>query len=210
MRMTMTALLLALTALAAMAQTDVEQADKPEVAAQNYSYVDIAYMRIEIDDVDETAHGLGVTGSFELNDWFHLWVDSEAARLDVEGVDITGTAIGFGGGTHVALGENVSAYARAGYLWGETEVDLDAGYGVDVSLSEDGDGYSLGVGIRASVLPALELTIGAGVTSFEDESSTGWGGGALYSLTDRIAFGLGLSHGDDALSLSVGLRAYFK
>ena len=69
--------------------------------------------------------------------------------IDVETVDVTMTTIGVGIGTHTALTESVSTYARIGYVDAEVEAEWATEHGVDVSVSTDGNGYSLGAGIRA-------------------------------------------------------------
>ena len=128
----------------------------------------------------------------------------------VEDADLTATTIGAGVGTHTALTENVSTYARVGYVSAEVEVEWETGHDVDVSVSTDGNGYSLATGIRALVLPKLELSAGVSLVSIEDESETGLGGGLVYSLTHNVALGVGISVADDVIGAGVGMRFYFQ
>ena len=79
-----------------------------------------------------------------------------------------------------------------------------------VSVSTDGNGYVLGAGMRAWVLPRLELSVGVSLTAYEDESDTSVGGGLVYSLTDKVALGAVVSVADDAVGAALGARFYFK
>ena len=201
MKMTLTTLLLALMTVPAFAQSEA-----PAAKVHDYTLLDVSYMFMDIDGISENGHAFGVAGSVQMNDWFHLWGSGSVATID----PITTTTIGIGVGAHTALTENVSTYARLGYLYAEAEVELETWYGTDVSLSADGDGYSLGAGIRAAVSPQLELTGGVSLVSFEGESDAVVGGGLLYSLTDNVALSASLSVSDDIFGAGVGMRFYFQ
>ena len=207
MKMTMTALLLALAMLPALAQSDA-----PATTVHDYTYVDIGYqyLDIDVDNISEDAHGLGVAGGVQINDWFHLWASTSVSRIEMEYVNVTTTTIGIGMGAHTPLTDNVSTYARVGYVTAEAEVEWAIDRDVTGSISTDGNGYSLGAGIRASVLPKLELSAGLSLVSIEDESDTSLGAAVAYSLTHRVALVAGLSVADDVIGAAVGMRFYFQ
>lgn len=206
MKMTMTALLLALAMLPALAQSDA-----PAVTTHNdYTYVELGYQYLDFDDLAESGHGFGLAGGMQINDWFHLWAGSSLSTVDIEDAEVTATTVGVEVGAHTALPRSVSTYARVGYVRAEVEAEWATGQDVDVSVSADGDGYSLETGIRASVLPKLELSAGISLVSVEDESETGLGGGIVYSLTRNVALGVGISLADDVVGAGVGMRFYFQ
>lgn len=207
MKMTMTALLLALAMLPALAQSEA-----PATPIHDYTFVDVGYqyLDIDIDNISENAHGLGVAGGVQINDWFHLWASTGVSRIEMEYVNVTTTTIGIGMGAHTPLTDNVSAYANVGYVTAEVEAEWAIDRDVTASISTDGNGYSLGAGIRASVLPKLELSAGVSLVSIEDESDTSLGGGFAYSLTDKVALGASLLVADDAIGAGIGMRFYFQ
>ena len=207
MKTAMTALLIALATLPALAQSDA-----PATRVHDYTYVDVGYqyLDIDIDNIREDAHGLGVAGGVQINDWFHLWASTSLSRIEMEYVDVTTTTVGVGIGAHTPLTDNVSTYARAGYVTAEAEAEWAIDRDVTASISTDGNGYSLGAGIRASVLPKLELSAGIFLVSIEDESDTSLGGGFAYSLTDKVALGASLLVADDAIGAGIGMRFYFQ
>ena len=207
MKMTMTALLLALAMLPALAQSKA-----PATPIHDYTFVDVGYqyLDIDVDNISENAHGLGVAGGVQINDWFHLWASTGVSRIEMEYVNVTTTTIGIGMGAHTPLTDNVSAYANVGYVTAEVEAEWAIDRDVTASISTDGNGYSLGAGIRASVLPKLELSAGVSLVSIEDESDTSLGGGFAYSLTDKVALGASLLVADDAIGAGIGMRFYFQ
>lgn len=207
MKMTMTALLLALAMLPVFAQSEA-----PTTPIHDYTFVDIGYqyLDIDVDDISEDAHGLGVAGVVQINDWFHLWASTSLSRIEMEDVNVTTASIGVGFGAHTPLTDSVSTYANVGYVAAESEVEWAIAEDVNASISTDGNGYSLGAGIRASVLPKLELSTGLSLVSIEDESDTSLGAGVAYSLTHRVALGASLLVTDDAIGAGVGVRLYFQ
>ena len=207
MKTTITALLLALSMIPVHAQSDA-----PATRVHNYTYVDVGYqyLDIDVDGISEDAHGLGVAGGVQINDWFHLWASTSLSRIEMEYVDVTTTTVGVGIGAHTPLTDNVSTYANVGYVTAEVEAEWAIDRDVTASISTDGNGYSLGVGIRASVLPKLELSAGVSLVSIEDESDTSLGGGFAYSLTNKVALGAILLVADDAIGAGIGMRFYFQ
>ena len=213
MKTTLTALLLFLSALAALAQPDARAAPSAPVArVHDYNVLDVAYLYqdIDLDNRREQAHGFGVSGGVQLNDWVSLWASSSAVVLQTETVDVTTAVIGIGVRAHAPVSDHVSAYASVGHLTAEVDAEWADGRDERVSVSTDGNGYSLGAGMRALVLPRLELSLGVSLVSYEDESDTSVGGGLVYSLTDKVALGAVVSVADDAVGAALGARFYFK
>ena len=207
MKMTMTALLLALAMLPALAQSKA-----PAAPIHDYTFVDVGYqyLDIEVDGISENAHGLGVAGGVQLGEWFHLWASTGLSTIEMEYVNLTTTTVGVGVGAHAPLSDNVSTYARIGYVTAEVEAEWAIGHDATASISTDGNGYTLGAGIRTSLLPKLELSAGVSLVSIEDESDTSLGGGFAYSLTNKVALGASLSVADDVIGAGVGIRFYFQ
>ena len=79
MKMTMTALLLALTMLPAFAQSD-----DPATTVHDYTYADISYQYLDFDDIPESGRVFGLAGAVQINDWFHLWASGSLSTVEVE------------------------------------------------------------------------------------------------------------------------------
>ena len=207
MKLALTVLLVLVSTLAALAEPD-----GPTTRVHDYNVLDVAYIYqgIDIDNVRENAHGFGVAGGVQVNDRLSLWASSSAVELEAEYFSVTTAVIGIGIGTHAPVSDNVSAYATIGYLTAESETEWAVDQDLSVSVSTDGDGYSLGAGLRASVLARLELSVGVSLTSYEDESDTSFGGGVEYSLSDKVALGVVVTLAEDVIGAAVGTRFYFK
>jgi len=207
LKLMMTALVLVLAALPALAESD---ARAPRV--HDYNFLDVAYLyqEIDIENRHETAHGFGVSGGIQLYDWLSLWASSSAAMMETEYVNVTTAIIGIGIGAHTPVSDTVSVYANLGYLTAEVEAEWAVDRDVSASVTTDGSGYSLGTGMRALVLPRLELSVGVSLVSIEDGSDSSFGGGLEYSLTDKVALGAVVSVADDVVGAAFGTRFYFK
>ena len=213
MKLTLAALLLFLSALAALAEPDARAAPSAPVArVHDYNLLDVAYLYqdIDLDNRREQAHGFGVSGGVQLYDWFSLWASSSAVVLETETVDVTAAVIGIGIRAHTPVTDKLSAYASIGHLTAEVEAEWADDRDERVSVSADGNGYTLGAGMRALVLPRLELSVGVSLVAIEDESDTSLGGGLQYSLTDKVALGAVVSVADDIIGAAFGARFYFK
>ena len=185
---------------------------QPPARVHDYNVLDLAYLYqdIDLDNRREQAHGFGVSGGVQLNDWVSLWASSSAVVLQTETVDVTTAVIGIGVRAHAPVSDTVSAYASVGHLTAEVDAEWADGRDERVSVSTDGNGYSLGAGMRAWVLPRLELSLGVSLVAYEDESDTSLGGGLQYSLTDKVALGAVVSVADDVMGAALGARFYFK
>ena len=209
MKMTLAALLLVWSVLPALAQSEA-----PASRVHDYTFVDVVYVYQDIDigieDMREDAHGLGVAGGVQLHDWFSLWASSSVLAMEMEYVNVTTTLIGVGMGVQTRVTESVSAYATVGYLSAEVEAEWAVDRDVSASVTTDGNGDSVGAGLRASVLPRFDLSVGVSLAAIEDESDTSLGAGLDYRLTDKVALGVGLSVADDVMGAVVGTRFYLQ
>ena len=86
-----------------------------------------------------------------------------------------------GVGAHIALTEDLSTYARGGYVTTEFDSEwVGNGFG---DFSASSEGYLVGAGLRSSLLPQLEFLADLSLLSMEDDNQTVLMGGLVYSLT---------------------------
>ena len=165
----------------------------------DYNFFQLGYGNVEYDDVNVDGDGFGLSGSFAINEDFHVFGGYEAAGLDF-GVDAT--SLGAGLGWHTTLSPVVDLVASLSYQY----VELDApGVG-----SFDDNGLGLGVGLRFAASELLELNAGINYVDFSDsDGDTAFGVGGLYSFSDAFALGLAGNWSDDVSSYTLSGRFYF-
>lgn len=165
----------------------------------DYNYFSLGYGNIEFDDVDVDGDGFGLSGSYAINDDFHVFAGYQGAGLDF-GIDAT--TLGAGIGWHTGLSPVVDLVASLSYQY----VELDApGAG-----SFDDNGLGLGVGLRFAASDEIELNAGIDYVDFSDSGNdTGFSAGGLYNFTDAFSLGLGGNWSDDASSYTLSGRFYF-
>lgn len=165
----------------------------------DYDYFQLSYGNVEFDDVNVDGDGFGLSGSYSLNEDFHVFAGYEAAGLDF-GIDAT--TLGAGLGWHTTLSPVVDLVASISYQY----VELDApGFG-----SVDDNGLGLGVGLRYAATDVLELDAGISHVDLSDGGGdTGFGVGGLYSFTDAFELGLSASWSDETTSFTLAGRFYF-
>jgi hypothetical protein len=163
-----------------------------------YTYVEAGYINSEIEagafDVD--GDGLGLKGSYALNDTLHAFAGYSTQDLDL-GVDTSWLDIGMGG--HWALQQNMDFVAEL--AWVNAEVDTPFG-------SVDEDGFGLGAGLRFRPRDRVELQ---GTVNYVDldGSDTSLALSGRYYLWSTFALGGGLEINDDDTAWSLGVRAEF-
>lgn len=165
----------------------------------SYTYAEIGYGQVNIDDPDIDGDGFGIGGSFALTDQFHLFAGYSTADLDFD-VDATNFDVGFGFNTPLA--DNIDVVATLAYVY----VELDApGFG-----SADDNGLGGGLGLRALVNPQVELFGGVEYIDLSDSGSdTALNLGGRYNFNQQFAVGLSGSWSDDASSYTLTGRMYF-
>jgi hypothetical protein len=165
----------------------------------NYTFAEVGYGIIEIDDVDVDGDGFGIGGSFALTDEFHLFGGYSTASLDF-GVDFNQFDVGFG--YNKSISEAVDVVATLAYV--NVEVDVP-GFG-----SADDNGYGIGVGLRGMVSPQVELHGGIEYIDLSDSGSdTGFGAGIRYNFNDQFALGFRGDWTDDISQFTLTGRLYF-
>ena len=132
-----------------------------------------------------------MSGGVQFNDRFSLWASSSAVVLETDYVDVT-TAVHRRPGAYAVSDAPTPPPATSP----EGDAEWADGRDARVSVSTDGNGYVLGAGMRALVLPSWSCQVGVSLVSYEDESDT-VGGGLQYSLTDKVALGAVVSVADD-------------
>jgi len=173
------------------------------VAAQgtNFNYVQASYGRVDLDasSLDVDGDGLGVSGSLEIDENFHVFGDYQAADIDF-GTDLTILEIGVG--YHTNLSPFMDVYANLAYI----DIEADALIG-----SADDSGLSMGIGLRGSISEAVELYGGLDYIDFNDsDSETRANAGILLSLTETLSLGLRATLWDDVNVFQINARMYFR
>ena len=165
----------------------------------DYSYLQLGYGTIDLDDVNVDGDGFGVSGSYAVNTDWHLFAGYEAIGLDF-GVDVT--SFGAGIGYNTEMSPTVDMFARLSYQY----IDLDAG-GLG---SIDDNGIGLGVGMRFAASDQIEIDAGINYVDLSDGGDeTAFSLGALYNFTEAFSVGLGGSWSSDSSSYTLAGRVYF-
>ena len=175
------------------------QETRPESSQFNYSYVEIGYDESDFDvgngDID--GDGLTLSGSYEINDDWHVFASYGMADLDF-GIDIDTLAIG--AGYVYPLQEDVDLYGRVLYI--NTDVDVPGGGESD----EDG----LGLQFRVRTLVADNLEVEGGVQYIDvGENDTSLQVGARYYFSSQFSAGIGLTFGGDTDGIGINARYAF-
>lgn len=167
----------------------------------SYNFVQAAYESVDIDiggGLSVDGNGLGVAGSFEIND--DIFVFASYAKADFDfGIDFTTFEAGLG--WHTGLTEQTDFYATLAYVNGEVD---GGGLG-----SYDDNGYAASIGLRHDLSEAIELFGSISYVDFGNGDSTGIGGGFLYNFTDTLSAGLEISADDDVTTYGAAVRLYF-
>jgi hypothetical protein len=165
----------------------------------NYTFAEVGYGRVDIDNPNVDGDGFGIGGSFAIADEFFLFGDYSMANLDFN-VDFT--AFDLGVGFHTPLADAVDVVATLSYEYQEADV---SGFG-----SVDDNGYGLGVGLRALVSPQVELHGGLQYVDLNDSGSdTSFGAGFRFNINEMFAVGLEGNWGDDIKTYTLTGRLYF-
>lgn len=165
----------------------------------DYSYVELGYVKSEIDDLDIDGDGLGLRGSYEFTENFHAFAAYADQDFDF---DVSATTLEVGAGLAWPVNPNMDIVGTVSYIKGEIEIP---------SFGEfEDDGFALGVGLRARVVEKLELTGGLKHASFDESGNdTTFGAGARYFFTNMFAAGVDLDFDDDGTTWMLGGRLSF-
>jgi len=164
----------------------------------NYTFVEGGYINSDIDTgpFNADGDGLGVRGSFAINEKFHAFGAHATQDLDL---DLDTDQLELGVGRHWRLQENVDFIGELSWV----DVDLNSPFG-----GTDDDGLGLGAGLRGRLNSSLELEGRLNYVDLND-SNTSLSFSGRYFLWDRFAIGGGLEFDDDDTAWNIGLRAEF-
>ena len=167
-----------------------------------YTYGEVGYTRLDIEDFDADGDMLGIGGSMAIADQFHIFASYDDGEVDPDfGPEIDITLLEVGGGINYGISDTVDLVGRLSWV----SAELDAGGFGDV----DDDGLGLFGGLRAMMNLQLELNGGIGYTDIEDNDEASLDIGAVYNFTETFAVTADASFGDDISSYGIGLRMYF-
>ncbi len=166
-----------------------------------YTYVEAGYSWIDYDDVNADGDALNIGGSLAVTDMFHLFAGYQDGEIEIGNFDVDVSTMQLGGGMNIELSPTVDLVATA--AWARADLDANA-FG-----SDNEDGYALGVGVRAMVMPQLELNGGVSYVDISDDD-TALTVGAVYSFNEMFALTAGASFGDNVTSYGIGGRIYFQ
>ncbi|TAH38175.1 MAG: hypothetical protein EYC70_06015 [Planctomycetota bacterium] len=163
--------------------------------AFSYSYVELGYLLLDSDGLDETVQGWRATGSFDF--LFGSFLQATYTDASDSGEDYNEARLGVG--YHLTLSSSLDLFGIASYA----RQDLDGSNVDDV----DGGG-ALVAGARYLLTSRIELNGQLEWVNL-DESDGGAGVGARYYLTDYISFGANVRFLDNDEELLLGVRLQF-
>lgn len=177
----------------AMTSTTIEHANAD---ALSYTYAQLRYADVEVDDIDLDGNGFVVSGSYRINDTLFAFGGYRDIDFDL-GRDAS--ALQVGGGYIYPVSERAHAVGKV--FVARTEASRPG-------FSDNDTGYGLEVGMRGLVTPKLEAR---GFVSYSDigGSDTSVTLGGDYYFTPQISAGLTGNFGGDVMGVTVGARYYF-
>lgn len=165
----------------------------------DYSYVELGYVKSELDDFDVDGDGFGLRGSYEFTQNIHAFAAYSDQEFDF---DVNATTLELGAGYAWPLNSNMDLIGTVSYV--QAEIDVP-GLG-----SVDDDGLGIGAGVRARVIEVLELTGGLRYVSFDEAGGdTSLTAGARYFFTKMFSAGVDLAFDDDGTTWMLGGRFSF-
>lgn len=165
----------------------------------DYSYVELGYVKSEIDDLDVDGDGLGLRGSYEFTENVHAFAAYSDQDFDF---DVGATTFELGAGYAWPVNPNMDLVGTLAYI----KAEIDVPFFGDV----DDGGFAVGAGVRARVIESLELTGGLKYMNFDEfGSDTTLGAGARYFFTNMFAAGVDLDFDDDGTTWMLVARLSF-
>lgn len=196
----------------------------------SYDAFSARFTRTDLNDVTDDADGFTVAASYEVSDMFHLWGRLERTTfdqamsfptdgdvVDIARVELKLRSLGLAAGTgiHRDLTDDLSAYARFGFAYSETEGEASVsdfdGFpvtfeGGPITTSDSNTEIVWLAGVRYDVAERMEL--------FGGVSQTGGGSsGGHAGIEFRVANGWGAQVvgvvDEDSKGLSLGVVRRF-
>jgi hypothetical protein len=165
------------------------------LAQPNYTYVDLSYVRADLDR-GPTVDGFGVDGSLRVSNELHLVGGYERLTGSNLTVDLYRVGLGY----QQALVQGTDFVARGGLA--RTKIDANR-FG-----SDSDNGWFAQAGVRSALTDSLELN--AFLThSDAGGSRTSIDVGGVYYVTSIVGITLGASFSDDENIYKGGIRFAF-
>jgi hypothetical protein len=175
------------TSLVAAAQPALAETRK----GFSYTYAELNYKWIDVDDSDQKFDGVEVKGSIEI--FLNIFLQLSYATLED---DLDFDRYRVGAGYHLPIGDRLDLFGILSYA--KDEIDGD---GVD----EDEDGVQGEVGARFWLLDKVEIN-GEFIWANIDESDVGAGAGARWYPMDILSLGLNVETFDSDETFTAGVR----
>ena len=175
-----------------------EPATRPQSPQFNYTYVEIGYDELDFDlgPVDVDGDGLTLSGSYEINDDWHVYASFGSYDLEF-GIDLDEWRLG--AGYVFPFKEDIDIYGRVLYI------DQSADVG---PASADDDGLGLQARIRARVTDELEIEGGIQYVDVSD-TDTSLQAGARYHFSENFSAGIGINFAGDTDGIGINARYSF-
>lgn len=161
-----------------------------------YDYVDALYVNTDVDDLDESADGFGLRGSFGLGRNLHLVGSWFSRELDIGNQDLDFDKTSVGIGVNFAIGTQADWIADIEYL------------NAEVGNFGDQDGYQFTTGFRALASERFELDAGIRYEDLDEGETFGYVRG-IYGFNETWGLVGEFEIGEDSDSFLVGARASF-
>jgi opacity protein-like surface antigen len=164
-----------------------------------YSSVTASYGIIEADGSSVDADTMGLGLSFAVSEDFFLTAGFSTAESDLDR-EIDTLAAGFG--YHHSISDRLDLVGQLSYQRMEF-----SGAGL---VSQDDDGFGLGVGLRFAATELVELNASIDYVDLDLlGDDTAFGAGVLFNVTDSFTLGLNGTWDDNISVYSAGARFYF-
>lgn len=163
----------------------VPLAEMPEL---EYTYVELSYVSVDSDLVDDTLDGWDLTGSLELP--MNFFVQGTATEQSGDS-DVTRYRVG--AGWHMGFTSRLDAYGILSYEY------------LDVSGADSDDGVSGELGLRVMLTPKIEVNARGLWVDVEDSDGGGGVGGRFY-FTDFLSVGARFDSVGGEDTIAAGLR----
>ncbi len=188
-----------LSVLVLLQQGAASPGGKPAPAAEfDYSFLEAAYVLVEVDGLDDELDGFSVSAALDVTDNVFGAISLLSTSGDVGGVDLDYDVLELGLGLHEDLHERLDVLATGALLLADAEALGD---------SDDETGYRLRGGVRFAPAADWELAGGFGFVDLDDAESF-FDASGLYRLTDLLHVRLGVEFGEDGEAYALGLRLY--
>jgi opacity protein-like surface antigen len=201
--------IIALAAIAAACSTSAFAQSGVTETGLNYNEVGVVYQTFKIVDTQDdngndtgslTLKGYGVNGSYMLDKNFYVLGSTGTQSKTVDSDKVSANISQAGVGYRLGLAKNVDGFASVSY------VSLTF---KDPEGKEKSTGHNLTAGVRALVMPGLDVTAGVASMKIGDSSSNGYVLGLGYELTPSLVARINYSSMSDVVFTTVGLGYKF-